>query len=61
MINILEGEDAPKKKRKIKMPIDFDDNLEYDGSEFEVSKPVKKVIIKKTKSVGIKKSKNSLF
>lgn len=65
MINILEGPNKkPNEGKDIKIPIDFDLDIEYEstGGSFDVGpiKKIKKII--KTKSTGIKKkNKPGLF
>ena len=65
MKNLFGSEDKIK-ERKVKMPMDFeDDSLEYDSTnKMEFGPPKMKTKIKKVKTEGIKKKnndENSLF
>jgi hypothetical protein len=62
----LFGREDKVKKRKVKMPMDFkDDLLEYESTnKMQFDAPKMKIQIKKVKTEGIKKknnNENSLF
>ena len=64
MKNFFGTEDKVK-EHKVKIPMDFEDeSLEYDSTnKMDFGSPKMKIKVKKTKSVGVKKTngKNDLF